>query len=135
MRLLHRLHPHRLPNAANGCVPDAVRVRELFAERLAALLGRVPDADDKFALAILQRVGDIETERVGHAAMRAEFLAIDEHCRFPIDRFEVQQNSLAFPCAGVDVTAIPEFVLLRRVLADTAESAFDAERDEDLAVP
>ena len=38
------LHPHRLPNAALGRVPDAARLEPLLAPRLGARIARVANA-------------------------------------------------------------------------------------------
>ena len=114
----HRLEPHRLPDAGGRGVIDAARPEDLFAARLRAGVGRVPDADDQLLLAFLfQGFTNIEAEAVVATLVFAQFLAVNPNRRLPIDRAEMEQEALPLPSLGHGKQApIPEAVA---VLHDT----------------
>src|SRR3546814_2011133 len=85
--------PHRLPDAADRGVPDAGGVEDLLAARLGARARRVEDLDDQLILARLQIGGDVETEGVEAALVRADDRSVDAHGRFIVDRKSTRLNS------------------------------------------
>jgi hypothetical protein len=127
----HRLHPHRLPDAGGRRVPDARRVVALLAQRLAAGVGRVIDADDELlrAAAGLQRVRDVGGEAVVAALVRGDLVAVHIDRGLPVDGVEVQQQPLAVPGARHRERApVPHPVLAP---VDARQLGLDGERDDD----
>src|SRR3546814_16780827 len=87
-------------------------VEDLLAARLGARARRVEDLDDQLILARLQIGGDVETEGVEAALVRADDRSVDAHGRFIVDRTEVEHDILAEPVGGDgDAAAIPDAVV------------------------
>jgi hypothetical protein len=90
-----------------GCVPDAPRLADLLAARLVSVVRGVEHAHDQLLRTVgLQRIGDVERERVVAAAVLAHLLAVDPDARCPVDGLEVQQH--APPGRPPKRAAIPE---------------------------
>ncbi len=98
-----RFHPHRLPDAGTGRVPDAARIQPLLADGrvgTARAVGRVVHADDQLlGAAGQQRVRDIGAEPVVTATVFGDPVAVDVHLGLPVHGLEVELQ----PCAGADV--------------------------------
>ena len=134
VRLRNRFKPNGLPDARNRRVPNAVRVVELFADALNALVRGVPDLNDEFLLAFrLDGAGQIDREGAVSALMAADFDVVEEDVGAPIDGAELEQNLLAGPIGGnIERRLIPQVVLRADGLRDAGERGFRAERDENL---
>ena len=106
----------------------------LLAARLQAGVGGIPDGDDELLLLRLrlERVGDVEGERVVAAFVRADGFAVDEDLGAPVDRAEVQQQPRAFRRRRGEGAAIPEPLLRGERLLDAGERRFDGEWNESL---
>src|SRR5262249_32387419 len=96
----HRLQPDRLPDAGAGRVEDAARLSHLFTARLRAGICGIESSDDDFIVARFQMLGDVEAKGVIAALVRANLRSIDHDMRFPIDRAEVQEDTLSLPFLG-----------------------------------
>src|SRR5205823_5192319 len=86
------LQPDRLPDAGAGGVHDAAGalhgVPILLPLRLEASCG-VGDGNDELIFAWLERVGNVERERVEAPLVRTLRPAVDEDFRFPVHGTEV----------------------------------------------
>ena len=131
----HRLEPDRLPDPRDGRVPDAARVEHLLAPRLRPFVGRIPHPDDQLLRrGVGQRVGDVERERIVPAAMLAGDPSVHGHQRLPIDRAEVQQQTIAPGEPGfLEGASIPEPLVGPDRFRDAAQRRLDRKRDEDPA--
>ena len=71
-----------------------VRLEHLLAARLRPLVGRIPDATrtSSWSPLPLERVGDVDGERIVAAAMLAQLHAVDADGRLPVDGAEVEQQ-------------------------------------------
>ena len=136
VRLVDRLHPDRLPNAGNRRVPNPVRIVQLLADRLDAVVRRVPNFDDERLLAFgVERAGQVDREGAVAALVRADFDVVKEDVAAPIDRAEVQHDRLASPVFGdLERRLVPEIVVFANRSADAGKRRFRAERNKNLTV-
>ena len=88
----HTFHPHRLPDAALGSVPNAATVIALLAVGVGTAVGLVGDGHGQAVLAVHQRLGDIKGEGQIAALMAAHFGVVDQHAAALIHRAEVEDH-------------------------------------------
>ena len=132
----HRFEPHRLPDAGDRGVPDALGLGDLFAARLLPVVGRVPDAHHELLVAAaMQLFGHVDGERIVAAPVGGDRAAVHEDRGFPVHRAEVQQPAdsprRARQAEGV---AVPEALLVGHRALHAGELRLDRERHQDLAV-
>ena len=99
MGLADRLDPHRLPDAGDWGVVDALGPPHLLASRLGAGVGGVRNGHDQFLLTVPEGSGDVERKRVVASLVLAHFLAVDEHRGLPIHRSEMKLNPTTIPAS------------------------------------
>src|SRR5205823_5502308 len=88
--------------------------------------------DDLIRTLALDRVGDVETERVVSPAMRADLFAVDPDRRLPIDGAEVQQDVAIVPILrDLKRAAIPDMIV---VLLNPRQRRLNRKRHEDFLV-
>ncbi len=114
-----------------------MRIVDLLATRLRALVGRIPDADDEFLRTVtLEGGSDVERERRMNALVLADFLAVHINDGLPVDATEIEHDlftSRHFGCRELGL--IPEILLVTDAFLYTGESGLDAKRNEDFSVP
>ena len=133
---VYRFHPHGLPDAGGGSVPDAPRLALLLPDGLIAVCCRVEYFYREAVGAGLEGGGDVEAEGSVAAGVRAHSGAVDVHVSLPVDRAEVEFDVLALPRGGDgEAAAVPEGVVLGKGLADAREGTLDGVGHKDLAVP
>ena len=134
----HGFKPHRLPDARARRVGDAAGLGDLveilFAERLSRA-GRVEHRHDQFIFrAGLQRIGNVERERIITSSVFTDGTTIDENLRLPIHRAKVQQQSFAVREFGRrERAAIPEALLIRQRLLHAGQRRLNRERHENFS--
>ena len=134
--LINRLHPHRLPDAADGRVPDPFGLELLLAARLRPLIRRIPDANEQFIGTRLEMGGDIERKRIGAAAVIAELRPVEPHARVPVDGVEAEHDPLPLPrLRHGDRAPVPEQLLLRNAPPHPRQRRLWREGDEDVSIP
>ena len=130
----HLLEPDRLPDAGDGRVVDALRLQHLLAARLLAGVRRIADRDDQLLLAGagLQRVGDVDGERVVAALVLATCLPLTKTDGLPVHRAEMEQQR--WPVGERrqgEGAPIPQPLFGRDANAGAAQLRFDREGHQD----
>ena len=97
MRLCHRLDPDTLPDTRHSGVPDATRRPDLLAARLEIIIRRILDPDNQCVVAGLQIRSDVKGEMRVAAGVPSDLDIVDNHIGLPVNRLEVQQQTLALP--------------------------------------
>ena len=133
---LHRLHPHRLPDAGDGRVPDAARPLHLLPAGLRALVGGVPHLDGHFVAAPhVQRLRDVERERRETAGVRAHLDAVDPDIRLPVHRPEVEHHLLAAPRRGqLKIAGVPQLILRAHPPGHAGQRGFRRKGHQDFSL-
>ena len=88
-KLVNRLKPHRLPDAAVRRVPVSLRFVSLLADGLSAVVGRIVHRDDQLVVAVLQVLRHVERERVVSAFVPALELSVEIDVALPVNGVEV----------------------------------------------
>ena len=96
----YRLHPHALPDAGDGGVPDAAGVGYLLAARLQVVVGAVCDADRQMLLAGHEVRGDVHGEAGVAARVHGNGLAVEADLGLPVYGVKVQQRTVFPPGTG-----------------------------------
>ena len=95
VRLRHGFHPHGLPDAALGRIPDAAPLGALFAPGEAAFLRIISNTDNDVRSAVFDQVGDIQGKGQIAAHMAAGLPVIDPDGGRLVHGAEMEQQPLA----------------------------------------
>ena len=100
---VHRLHPHRLPDASGAGIDTSVRLEPcaLLAARLFAAAQVVHHLHHEAGrLAGCDKLGNVGFERRARAAVAHHAASVDIDGGLIVHGTEVEQDALPFPCLG-----------------------------------
>src|SRR4051794_28755028 len=100
VRYRYGLQPHRLPDARNRRVPDAIGFLYLFPSGLWAIVRWIPHGNNNFLCAFMQKFRDIEREWIVTPFVFTGQLPIDKHFATPVYGAEVKQHVFALVVRG-----------------------------------